>query len=429
MVKNKLYIRGLKLVQGQRFASVKYANDKSGMNSTYDPIIGKTVGRMSGDSVKWHVLDLTQQHIRYTFYTHCRYINAIVVKEGKTKERLTPDMIMALNNPEFVVALWKGWLYLDPYINKLLSIDAGREKRTGSLEVSDLKPIHGTMASIDRSSTVVNVEKYPGHVETIFYDKLGDNKSPVPVKYEESEELDEIRKKYMARHDVYRKFNGTDFETCSGLYSFDINIDLDRLFTVDRREISDKMWDELIENGWKVIDEENNLVDPAIVRQKANKYVIYRLLMPEERHDPKFLGRSDCYRGLAYGIVMWKYESQNSRNLDMMPTISISVSDNPVEINKVYTAVPVKLKSPKKDEKIDGEKTEPIELAISSWKYKLKIYDESDEVKIFNSQKLQEVAPDYTTSNPNKFSYDALENSVEYIASRIKEFCDKTYPV
>ncbi|WP_241685027.1 hypothetical protein [Cyclobacterium xiamenense] len=121
-------------------------------------------------------------------------------------------------------------------------------------------------------------------------------------------------------------------ERATGLFVFDIAIDLRRLFSVSTNQLEPEMADSTIgklkEEGWI---ESKNVFGPCLVAPMAL--------------------RAKWIPGLAKAILNWRITSNQSRTFSLMDTLAVSISDN---ANLIAGSIRAKLSEE------DSKKADPI---------------------------------------------------------------------
>jgi hypothetical protein len=185
-------------------------------------------------------------------------------------------------------------------------------KRRSPLSISAMVPIHPLLSSILNEDISYN-RRNTENVSVKFIDeKNGNEVYP--------EKLSEILKNLGKRME---DFSPTQFiqdqKRTSGLFKFDVAIDLRTLFAVNLSETDPEIYQEEIEtlkkSGWKEIDYDfgKAIVAPKELREKIAKAV-------------------------AKGIVNWRIQTNQSTTFSPMPTIALSVSNNAHDITNSIRA-------------------------------------------------------------------------------------------
>ena len=204
------------------------------------------------------------------------------------------------------------------------SVDNNVVKRRRPLCIAALRPIHPLLAGVDNENITFDrsdrPDYHPVNVRMAGSDRL--------LTENEIEEFLSDNGRTLSRR-IWIPYN----KRATGLFVYDVAIDLRRLFCVSMNqhepEISKDMIDTLISQGW--IKSENVfgkcLVLPAAKREKI-------------------------IQALADALIDWRITSNQARTFSLMETLAIAVSDN---ANTIAAAIRAKLTE-------DGEnpKAKPI---------------------------------------------------------------------
>ena len=300
-----IYLRGLKHAAYTVFCVA------DGQKSYYDPQFGIRVPYSSGQQVKRSVMDklievLNVEPSPTTFYFD-------VDKKGALKE----GEVLSLCNPEYVDQLLGGWMRTPK---------GGKEKavkRRSPLSISAMTPLHPLLAGVSR--------------ENISYDRSDrPNVHKVVVRDADGNVLtDEQVSNFLNGSDrsLFRKWI-PDNSRATGLFVYDVAIDLRRLFCVSTNQLEPEISTDLAESlkakGWKVV---NNVFGEC-------------LLMPKEQ-------RNKVIPAIADALIDWHITSNQARTFSLMETLAIAISDN---ANTLAAAIRAKLV----DDNEDKPKAKPI---------------------------------------------------------------------
>ncbi|MFA5668845.1 MAG: hypothetical protein WC967_06355 [Balneolaceae bacterium] len=309
---NTLYIRTLKRAEHTVF------NVSDGQKTYYDPQFRRSLPFSSGQQVKRSLVD-----------TFCEAINEVpspttfifdVTKQKELKE----GEVYGTCDPRYADQLIGGWMK---------AAKGGKErtlKRRSPLSISAMRPLHPLLAGVDK--------------ENASFDRSDRPNNKVIVRDENNNELsDEEIVTFLEGKDrsLSRKWI-PDNKRATGLFVFDIAIDLRRLFTVSLNsfepEMAEETIDKLKKEGWK---ESSTVFGPCLVA-------------------PKEL-RENWAKGLAKAIIHWRITSNQSRTFSLMETLGVTISDN---ANLIAGSIRAKLSledsnkaEPIIDEQIEGVKT------------------------------------------------------------------------
>ena len=285
-----IYLRGLKHAAFTVFCV------EDGQKSYFDPQFNVRVPYSSGQQVKRSILEqlndvLGVQPSPTEFFFD-------VDKKGALKE----GEVLSSCDPHYVDQLLGGWMRTPK---------GGKEKavkRRSPFSISAMTPLHPLLAAVSK--------------ENISFDR--------------SDKLtDEQVSDFLEGNDrsLYRKWI-PDNSRATGLFVYDVAIDLRRLFCVSTNqlepEITSDMVKKLKEDGWKIITTSFGEC----------------LLMPKEQ-------REQIIPAIADALIDWHITSNQARTFSLMETLAIAISDN---ANTLAAAIRAKLVE-------DGEskpKTKPI---------------------------------------------------------------------
>lgn len=280
-----LYIRTLKRVEHSVF------NVANGQKYYYDVQFNKRIPFSSGQQVKRSLIEKL-----------CEEVDQIpspttFLFEADKQKKLKEGEVFGTCDPSYVDQLFGGWM------------KAGKGgttrtlKRRSPLSISAMRALHPLLAGLDSNGGE------PG-----TFDRSDRANNEVIVRDEKGrilskEEINEILSvEGNTDRSLGRKWLNPS-ERATGLFVFDIAIDLRRLFSVSLNsfepEMSDETIDKLKKDGW--ISSKNIfgdcLVAPKEIREKWAK-------------------------GLAKAIINWKITSNQSRTFSLMETLAISISNN-----------------------------------------------------------------------------------------------------
>lgn len=305
---NTIYIRTLKRAEHTVF------NVANGQKTYYDQQFGRAIPFSSGQQVKRSLLESV-----------CESLNLMpspttFIFDVDKQKKLGEGEVYGTCDPTYPDQLFGGWMK---------AIKGGGErtlKRRSPLSISAMRALHPLLAGIDIRG---------GEAGT--YDRSDRPNNKVIVRGVDGKELSEnevaelLKVEGNTDRSLGRKWlNPADRAT--GLFVFDIAIDLRRLFSVslnsNEPEMSETTVQKLKNEGWI---ESNNVFGPCLIA-------------------PKSL-RDKWIPGLAHAIINWRITSNQSRTFSLMDTLALSISDN---ANLVAGSIRAKLS----DE--DSKKADPI---------------------------------------------------------------------
>lgn len=267
-----------------------------------EPIFQEKIAYSSGQQVKRSVLDAMTSRLNIPFAPIT--FNWTINKEDKAEQ----GEAWSLCDPSFPDQLIGGYMKAEK--------DTATVKRRSPLSISAMRPLHpllggledkGEAMSFDRSTTAdrhkVNVFREVGGKRELMTDEdvtswLQTNKRTLPP----------------------RKWIEPQ-QRASGLFVFDIAIDLRTLFCVSVNQMEPEVYPETLEklkeSGWQ---ETENVFGRCVVCPEAD--------------------RKRIIESLADALLNWRITSNQSRTFSLMETLAVAISDN---ANQVAYAIRAEL--------------------------------------------------------------------------------------
>ena len=287
-----IYLRGLKHAAFTVFCV------ENGQKFYYDPQFNVRVPFSSGQQVKRSVLEklndiLGVQPSPTEFYFD-------VDKKGALKE----GEVLSSCDPHYVDQLLGGWMRTPK---------GGKEKavkRRSPLSISAMTPLHPLLSGLPKENISFDRSDRPNAHKVVVRDANGNVLT------------DEQVCDFLDGNDrsLYRKWI-PDNNRATGLFVYDVAIDLRRLFCVSTNqfepEITADMVESLMADGWKVV----------------NTAFGECLLMPKEQ-------REQLIPAIAAALLDWQITSNQARTFSLMETLAVAVSDN---ANTLAAAIRAKL--------------------------------------------------------------------------------------
>ena len=287
-----IYLRGLKHAAFTVFCV------ENGQKFYYDPQFNVRVPFSSGQQVKRSVLEklndiLAVQPSPTEFYFD-------VDKKGALKE----GEVLSSCDPHYADQLLGGWMRTPK---------GGKEKavkRRSPLSISAMTPLHPLLASLPKENISFDRSDRPNAHKVVVRDANGNVLT------------DEQVCDFLDGNDrsLYRKWI-PDNNRATGLFVYDIAIDLRRLFCVSTNqfepEITADMVESLKSDGWIVV----------------NTAFGECLLMPKEQ-------REQLVPAIADALLDWQITSNQARTFSLMETLAVAISDN---ANTLAAAIRAKL--------------------------------------------------------------------------------------
>lgn len=287
-----IYLRGLKHAAFTVFCV------ENGQKFYYDPQFNVKVPFSSGQQVKRSVLEklndiLGVQPSPTEFYFD-------VDKKGALKE----GEVLSSCNPHYVDQLLGGWMRTPK---------GGKEKavkRRSPLSISAMTPPHPLLSGLPKENISFDRSDRPNAHKVVVRDANGNVLT------------DEQVCNFLDGNDrsLYRKWI-PDNNRATGLFVYDVAIDLRRLFCVSTNQFEPEITADMVESlkadGWKVV----------------NTAFGECLLMPKEQ-------REQLIPAIADALLDWQITSNQARTFSLMETLAVSISDN---ANTLAAAIRAKL--------------------------------------------------------------------------------------
>ena len=287
-----IYLRGLKHAAFTVFCV------EDGQKFYYDPQFNVRVPFSSGQQVKRSVLEklndiLGVQPSPTEFYFD-------VDKKGALKE----GEVLSSCDPHYVDQLLGGWMRTPK---------GGKEKavkRRSPLSISAMTPLHPLLSGLPKENISFDRSDRPNAHKVVVRDANGNVLT------------DEQVCDFLDGNDrsLYRKWI-PDNNRATGLFVYDVAIDLRRLFCVSTNQFEPEITADMVESlkadGWKVV----------------NTAFGECLLMPKEQ-------REQLVPAIADALLDWQITSNQARTFSLMETLAVAVSDN---ANTLAAAIRAKL--------------------------------------------------------------------------------------
>ena len=287
-----IYLRGLKHAAFTVFCV------ENGQKFYYDPQFNVMVPFSSGQQVKRSVLEklndiLGVQPSPTEFYFD-------VDKKGALKE----GEVLSSCDPHYVDQHLGGWMRTPK---------GGKEKavkRRSPLSISAMTPLHPLLSGLPKENISFDRSDRPNAHKVVVRDANGNVLT------------DEQVCDFLDGNDrsLYRKWI-PDNNRATGLFVYDVAIDLRRLFCVSTNQFEPEITADMVESlktdGWKVV----------------NTAFGECLLMPKEQ-------REQLIPAIADALLDWQITSNQARTFSLMETLAVAVSDN---ANTLAAAIRAKL--------------------------------------------------------------------------------------
>jgi hypothetical protein len=312
---NTIYIRTLKRAEHTVF------NVSDGQKYYYDPQFNRRIPFSSGQQVKRSLIDSLCAAINQTSSP-----TTFLFDVNKQKE-LEEGEVYATCDPTYADQLFGGWMK---------AAKGGKErtlKRRSPLSISAMRALHPLLAGMDSENATFDRSERPNNKVIVRDEKGNELSADQIVAFLEGKDRS-LSRKWIPNN-----------SRATGLFVFDIAIDLRRLFTVSLNsfepEMSETTIQKLKDEGW---EESKNVFGPCLVA-------------------PKSL-REEWIKGLAHAIINWRITSNQSRTFSLMDTLAIAISEN---ANLVASSIRAKLseEDSRKADPIIDEKLVGVETFIS----------------------------------------------------------------
>ncbi|WP_443962098.1 CRISPR-associated protein Cas7 [Prevotellamassilia timonensis] len=287
-----IYLRGCKHAAFTVFCV------EEGQKSYYDPQFNVKVPYSSGQQVKRSIMGRLNEVLNVEPSPTEFYFD--VDKKGALKE----GEVLSSCDPHYVDQLLGGWMRTPK---------GGKEKavkRRSPLSISAMTPLHPLLASVPKENISFDRSDRPNVHKVVVRDANGNVLT------------DEQVSNFLNGSDrsLYRKWI-PDNTRATGLFVYDVAIDLRRLFCVPTNQLEPEITSDMVEtlknDGWKVV---NTVFGEC-------------LLMPKEQ-------REKIIPAIADALIDWHITSNQARTFSLMETLAIAISDN---ANTLAAAIRAKL--------------------------------------------------------------------------------------
>ena len=285
---NFIYLRGLKHAENAVFCV------ENGQKSYYDPQFGFQVPYSSGQQVKRSILStlVDELGVSPAPTTFVFDVKATKSSDGGEVLSLGEGEVLSICDPTYPDQLLGGWMR---------AVKAGKErtvKRRSPLSISSMHPLHPLLASKSKENITFDRSDRP---------ELHKIKVRGPQGNELSE--DEIEGLLAGSDRSLLKKWIPDNYRATGLFVYDVAIDLRTLFCVSTNqyepELSKEMIKNLEEKGWV----------------KSKNVFGECLVLPE-------VERKKVIPALAKALINWRITSNQARTFSLMETLAIAISDS-----------------------------------------------------------------------------------------------------
>ena len=285
-----IYLRGLRHAEHTVFGV------QEGQKYYYDPQFNRQMAYSSGQQVKRSIIEsmTTDMNVPFAAITFNWEIDK---KENKAKQKEPHSPC----DPTFPDQLLGGYMKAE---SESLTV-----KRRSPLSISAMRPLHPLLGGLEREKENITFDRtsHPDHHQVNVYwldgSKRGDKLTDT-----ELEEWLTTKKRSLPNRAFIQ-----DLTRATGLFVYDIAIDLRTLFCVSTNklepELSPEIEQKLKTAGW---------VEGKNVFGKC-------LILPKELRD-------NVIPSLAQALVNWRITSNQARTFSLMETLAIAISDNANQI-------------------------------------------------------------------------------------------------
>ena len=289
---NFIYLRGLKHVSYTVFCVTE------GQKTYYDPQFSISVPYSSGQQIKRSVINglaelIGEQQAPITFVS-------VKDKDGKIGE----GEAYSICDPSYKDLLIGGWMQA-----KAGGTDRTLKRRS-PLSISALTPLHPLLSGVPSENISFDRSDFPEIHKVIVRDSKGNELTDEEIETALNGSNRSLLRKYIQNN-----------KRATGLFVYDIAIDLRTLFCVSTNqyepEISKEMIAQLEEKGWK---RSKNVFGECLV-------------LPKEE-------REKIIPALAKALINWRITSNQARTFSLMETLAVAISDN---ANTLAAAIRAKL--------------------------------------------------------------------------------------
>jgi len=279
-----IYLRALRYVQHSVFSVA------DGQKFYWDPLFGNKSAYSSGQQVKRSILDamVTKLNIPFAPVT----FNWTITKENKAEQ----GEAWSVCDPSFPDQLIGGYMKAEK--------DTGTVKRRSPLSISAMRPLHPLLGGLENEVEAMSFDRSSSaDRQTVNVYREVNGKRELMSADELTNWLQETKRTLPPRKWIEPQKRAT------GLFVYDVAIDLRTLFCVSTNQIEPELYPETIEklkqNGWT---ESENVFGRCLVCPASE--------------------RERIVRSLASALLNWRITSNQARTFSLMETLAISISHN-----------------------------------------------------------------------------------------------------
>jgi hypothetical protein len=281
-----IYLRGLRHAAHTVFAV------NNGQKFYFDPQFGRRMAYSSGQQVKRSIIEaLDMPFAAVTFNWE------IDKKAANGEQKANQREVHSACDPSFTDQLLGGYMKAES--------DHMTVKRRSPLSISAMRPLHPLLGGVERETENLSFDRtaYPDYNPVKVYWVDNKKRGAELTKEELSEWLTTNRRSLPNRAFIQ------DQTRASGLFVYDVAIDLRTLFSVSTNKLEPELFPEieakLRDEGWI---EGKNIFGNC-------------LICPKSRRD-------EIIPALAKAIINWRITSNQARTFSLMETVAIAISHN-----------------------------------------------------------------------------------------------------
>lgn len=283
-------------VRALRHAEHTVFGVQNGQKFYRDPQFGRQMAYSSGQQVKRSVMECLSDELNVPFAAIT--FNWSIDKKG-TANMLEPHSPC---DPTFPDQLLGGYMKAE---SEKMTV-----KRRSPLSISAMRPLHPLLGGLERETEAVVFDrsmKPEQHIVKVY--QLDDKAGRVAIP-------DEELAAWLVKNDRNlgpKYYNGNGQTRATGLFVYDIAIDLRTLFSVSTNRLEPELFPDmeakLRDAGW---EDGKNAFGSCLVLPKAKREAI----IP----------------ALAHALLNWRITSNQARTFSLMETLAVAISDNANQI-------------------------------------------------------------------------------------------------
>lgn len=266
-----------------------------------DPQFGRDMAYSSGQQVKRSILEELTTYLDVPFGPITFHWYLDVDKKGDKRKAMAKEGLAYIScDPSYPDQLLGGYM--------LAEGDNSAIKRRSPLSISAMRPLHPYLGGMEwqKENMTFDRSNVSGMSVKVFWRE--DGKKGEEVSQDDLNDwLNSNRRNLPSRKFIQ------DQKRASGLFVFDVAIDLRTLFCVSLNRLEPELHidteNKLREAGWT---EGKNVFGPC-------------LICPKEKRD-------EIIPALAHALLNWRITSNQSRTFSLMETLAVAVSDNANQI-------------------------------------------------------------------------------------------------